>query len=188
MLEQCAYFDWVADRLPPGGYSGNSQDLQIGEGPAEWGFVYDMVHSICEADMLHRAERPARAPAGAYGGEQVQVVVRAGWRLHEVVSVESIEARLSRGGAGRVDARGPDAWNLGALGGSQRVPGEMLWQAAPAVWGYSFQARKWGWALLSGIREVAWAPGALEGLVLPRGHRDVLTAMLAPTPGVCARR
>ena len=172
MLDQRAYSDYAAERMPMGRGCGQGSDVQ----GAEWSFVVEVVQAVCEADMVDRARRAARASALGEGSDEVLLVVRAGWRLHEVISIQSLDPSL---GSGR------EGWShevLGALQGGRR---EMLWQTAPAIWGYSFQAKKWGWAVTSGIDDVTWTPGALEGLILPHGHKEVLTAMMVPaTSGV----
>jgi len=61
--------------------------------------------------------------------------------------------------------------------------GAAMWQTAPAVWGYSFKVRAWGWTLMEGVRSIVWAPGALQALVIAPEHKEVLSAILPLWPG-----
>jgi len=98
--------------------------------------------------------------AGRGVGTEV-LLVRKGWRLERIAPVESVAAYLEEGG--------------GVLHGG----GEM-WQAAPAVWAYSFKVRGWGWTLMQGVRSIRWDENAVDCLVIPLAHKELLSALLPP--------
>ena len=64
---------------------------------------------------------------------------------------------------------------LGGGGGGKAQGGwhEALWQAAPAVWGYSFKVQKWGWVLLAGVQPINWEAHPLDSIVIPCEHKEV---------------
>jgi len=98
--------------------------------------------------------------AGRGVGKEV-LLVRKGWRLERIAPVESVAAHLEEGGGG-----------LHGGGG--------MWQAAPAVWAYSLKVRGWGWTLMEGVRSIRWQENALDCLVIPPEHKEVLSALLPP--------
>ena len=171
MLEQSAFSASSARRGRVWGDEGAS----VIDPGAAWGFVWEMVNCLVLSDMAHRCSGDGGG-AGAHA-----LFLRSGWRLHSVTSVETVAAAL---GGGRPErGLGEEGDGLQVVCDGKEGWGAAMWQTAPAVWGYSFKVRAWGWTLMEGVRSIVWAPGALQALVIAPEHKEVLSAILPLWPG-----